>query len=96
MRICFSVICSIPQQPKQCHACYPAGCGESQSGRETQAAEIHLRAETSLDPLHEILKTVNSTDIVMTVTLYRLVITELKGFRSFHSLITCQVLDQRL
>lgn len=77
------------------HACYSAGCGESQTGRETKAVEIHLRAGTSMDPLREIVRSVNTTDIIVTATLYRLVTTELKCFCPFHSLITCQVLDQK-
>lgn len=53
----------------------------------------NMRAGTSVDPLHATLKCVSSTDIVVTATPYRVIITELKGLCPFQPLITCQVLD---
>lgn len=54
---------------QESYACYSAACGESQNGRKTKAEEIHLRAGTSMDSLHEIARSVNTTDIIMTATL---------------------------
>lgn len=73
---------------KGSHAWDPVGCDESQSGRKS-----NMRAGTSVDPLHATLKSVSGTDIVVTATPYRVIVTELKGLCPFQPLITCQVLD---